>query len=394
MAGHAALRVNKMLPLIPVLACTGIASSLPGLGPLLTGLWERDYDGDDITLDKHMYYENNVLLIHLPTEPGGISGPVLVLVYSRSDSEDWWISVGHGYVGPLEGPHSTGSEASGLKTYGVSVRLLPSKRKAAGDSELVYAPAQEKIMFSFSAPSPTVSTAAEINTLERYPHHRTFYRRRVPNSSIGVADTWLHKPTVQVAPAATNAMAYDLWFAASLGDADSFRNMTQGDTVDPAWVSKCLRRPSPLGDMPPLLLACRHGNLRIVEITHQLSQDPRYAVLMSEKRMGLDSTPLAWAAVHEQWEVVRFLLGTGNVEIDDSTRSKLERPTRVYKGPGERREGPEERRQREEKWSMHGEGDLQRLASGTIALVMVRAVHKRTAIRLYLYLCHQMMPRV
>ena len=288
-----------------------------------------------------------MLLIHLPTEPGELTGPVLVLIYSRSDSEDWWISVGHGYVGPLGG-HSTGSEASGLlETYGVSVRLLPmSKRRAAGASELEFKQPQEKVMFSFSAPSPTsASKAMEINALERYPHCGIFCRRRVSPSSNG-DDTRLQQQTIQVPPAATNTMAYDLWFAASLGDADGFHNMTQGDTADPARVSECLRRPSPFGDMPPLLLACRHGYLPIVEIIHQLSQDPRYAVLMSVKRAGVESTALAWAAVHEQWEVVRFLLGTANMNIDDSTRSKLEQRPRDYY------EGPEERRKREEKWNM------------------------------------------
>uniref|UniRef100_A0A061SGK7 Uncharacterized protein n=1 Tax=Tetraselmis sp. GSL018 TaxID=582737 RepID=A0A061SGK7_9CHLO len=326
-----------------------VSSFAPELGPL-TGVWVTSEQQD-----SNSHYDNELLIFHIPEEAEQVCGSVLMAEYTsaRAASSDWWVSIGVGYVRPVSSLPL--AQSLGSEVYGVSVRLLPQAKNSHG--EIRHMPPKEHIRFIFRAThlpsSSSTPQKAIVEQLQRYTHNNVVYSR------LSAHDPQTIEPlsvTTHLAPAVSQARAhgllkYDIWFAASLGDTEGFQRFIQDDPEHLIQVSELLRRPSPMGDMQPLLLACSHGNLNIVRIIYELSMNPRYAVHMQLRREGIGSTALGWAACHSHWDVVRFLIETVDAPIDENTRGKLERPQRNETG--------EERQLREMRWRMLLEIDEQ-----------------------------------
>jgi len=311
-------------------------STVKALGPL-TGIWEVS-----CRVGKNQGYNTRVLIVHVPggakdcnaatSDP--FSGPVLVLVYSAADEgdTDWWISCGQGYVGPSATPTPPGmadapstSNASSRR-YEVCVRRHEWKRDSHGE-RLVYSPAREDVMYTFEA-SPTGGAC-----IDAIRSKSAIYTRCTGRSEMSVEEG----ATVSVDPTAPLARC-DPWFAACLGNSAFFRNIVlpQPSNEQQSNIRHWINHHSELGDLAPLLLASRHGHLDVVKALYDLR---RLGANMHIKRHEKDSTALGWAAVHRHWHVVRYLLGTVGLPLDDNTTSKFD--------PPRWRETPEEKERRE-----------------------------------------------
>jgi hypothetical protein len=109
------------------------------------------------------------------------------------------------------------------------------------------------------------------------------------------------------------AVQLDIWTAAAAGATSVLLALP---TAQRFTYRRTLNAPQPGGDLPPLILAAKNGALDAVKALLALGAD------VSVKRAGKASTALAFAVVHDHWEVVEHLILVAGAPLDACTRER------------------------------------------------------------------------